>query len=102
MTRAEEIADGARRACARASPPRAGRGSRAGAVPLVAVSKKMPADDVRAALAAGQRDFGENYAQELRDKRAAAGGDDAPRRPRGTSSVRCRATRPSTSPARSR
>jgi hypothetical protein len=40
-------------------------------VRLIAVSKKMPADDVRAALAAGQRDFGENYAQELRDKRAA-------------------------------
>ncbi len=42
-----------------------------GAVRLVAVSKSMPAEDIRAALAAGQRDFGENYAQELRDKRAA-------------------------------
>ena len=41
-------------------------------VRLLAVSKKMPADDVRAALAAGQRAFGENYAQELRDKRAPA------------------------------
>ncbi|HVZ74223.1 MAG TPA: YggS family pyridoxal phosphate-dependent enzyme [Polyangia bacterium] len=38
-------------------------------VRLVAVSKKMPADDVRAALAAGQLDFGESYGQELRDKR---------------------------------
>jgi hypothetical protein len=40
-------------------------------VRLVAVSKKMPAGDIRDALAAGQLDFGENYAQELRDKRAA-------------------------------
>ena len=37
-------------------------------VTLVAVSKTRPAEDVKEALAAGQRDFGENYAQELRDK----------------------------------
>jgi hypothetical protein len=37
-------------------------------VTLVAVSKTRPAEDVREALAAGQVDFGENYAQELRDK----------------------------------
>jgi pyridoxal phosphate enzyme (YggS family) len=49
-----------------------------GSVKLLAVSKKMPADDVRAAIAAGQRAFGENYAQELRDKRAALAGDPAP------------------------
>jgi pyridoxal phosphate enzyme (YggS family) len=41
-----------------------------GSVRLIAVSKRMPEADLRAALAAGQRDFGENYAQELRDKRA--------------------------------
>ena len=35
---------------------------------LVAVSKLQPADAIRAALAAGQRIFGENYAQELREK----------------------------------
>lgn len=35
---------------------------------LIAVSKTRPAADVREALAAGQLDFGENYAQELRDK----------------------------------
>jgi PLP dependent protein len=35
---------------------------------LVAVSKRKPVADIRAALAAGQCDFGENYAQELRDK----------------------------------
>jgi pyridoxal phosphate enzyme (YggS family) len=46
-------------------------GRAAGSVRLVAVSKKMPAEDVRAALAAGQLDFGESYGQELRDKRQA-------------------------------
>ncbi len=39
-------------------------------VTLVAVSKKQPAEAVREAHAAGQRDFGENYAQEWRDKAA--------------------------------
>jgi pyridoxal phosphate enzyme (YggS family) len=34
------------------------------AVRLVAVTKKLGADAVRAAYAAGQRDFGENYVQE--------------------------------------
>lgn len=34
-------------------------------VTLVAVSKTRGPDDVRAAYAAGQRDFGENYVQEL-------------------------------------
>ena len=37
-------------------------------VRLIAVSKVQPVDAVRAALATGQVDFGENYAQELRDK----------------------------------
>lgn len=36
---------------------------------LVAVSKTWPAQDIRYAYAAGQRDFGENYAQELAQKR---------------------------------
>ena len=40
-------------------------------VTLVAVSKTQPAEAVREAHAAGQRDFGENYAQEWRDKAAA-------------------------------
>lgn len=35
---------------------------------LVAVSKRQPPEAIREAYAAGQRDFGENYAQELRDK----------------------------------
>lgn len=37
-------------------------------VGLVAVSKRHPAAAIRAVQAAGHRDFGENYAQELRDK----------------------------------
>lgn len=39
-----------------------------GSVRLVAVSKHKPAEAIRAAYAAGQRDFGENYAQELAEK----------------------------------
>lgn len=37
-------------------------------VTLLAVSKLQPVEAIRAAFGAGQRDFGENYAQELRDK----------------------------------
>jgi PLP dependent protein len=40
-------------------------------VTLVAVSKKQPNEKIEAAYALGVRDFGENYAQELRDKAAA-------------------------------
>jgi pyridoxal phosphate enzyme (YggS family) len=40
-------------------------------VTLVAVSKTQPAEAIREAYAAGQRHFGENYAQEWRDKAAA-------------------------------
>src|SRR5260221_5176270 len=39
-----------------------------GAVVLVAVSKTKPVEDIRALYEAGQRDFGENYVQELVDK----------------------------------
>lgn len=42
-----------------------------GSARLVAVSKEKPAEAIRAAYAAGQRDFGENYAQELAQKAAA-------------------------------
>lgn len=48
---------------------RAGRDP--GSVRLVAVSKTKPAALVRAAYEAGQRDFGENYVQELVEKHAA-------------------------------
>ena len=57
-----------RRALAEAEG-RAGRP--AGSVRLVAVSKTKPPEAIRAAYAAGQRDFGENYAQELAEKAAA-------------------------------
>lgn len=45
---------------------RSGRAS--DAARLLAVSKKQPIDAIREAYAAGQRDFGENYAQELAEK----------------------------------
>jgi len=54
-------------------------------VHLVAVSKKQPAVAVAAALQLGQLDFGENYAQELRDKHAELSqlaGDSLPSPPR--------------------
>ena len=48
-------------ACARANRPRE-------QVSLVAVSKLHPPELIRLAWELGHRDFGENYAQELRDK----------------------------------
>jgi pyridoxal phosphate enzyme (YggS family) len=44
------------------------RGSLGPGVTLVAVSKSQPAEAIREAYAAGQRDFGENYVQEWREK----------------------------------
>ena len=60
-------------------PPEPGRGRIAASlealraripagVTLVAVSKTHPPEAIREAYAAGQRDFGENYAQEWREK----------------------------------
>ncbi|MBB5204675.1 hypothetical protein HNQ51_001989 [Inhella inkyongensis] len=51
-------------ACIQAGRPRS-------AVQLLCVSKTQPADAVRAALAAGEHHFGENYVQEALDKMAA-------------------------------
>jgi PLP dependent protein len=51
-------------ACARTGRP-------AASVEVLAVSKLQPLQALRAAYAAGVRAFGENYAQELRDKAAA-------------------------------
>lgn len=48
---------------------RAGR--RSGDVVMVAASKKQSVEVIREAYAAGQRDFGENYVQELTEKAAA-------------------------------
>lgn len=54
------------RASLRAACDAAGRPAEA--VRLVAVSKIQPVSALEEAIAAGQVDFGENYAQELRDK----------------------------------
>jgi pyridoxal phosphate enzyme (YggS family) len=48
-------------------------GRRRGDITLVAVSKKFSADHVRAAHAAGLREFGENYIQEFAEKRPQLG-----------------------------
>ena len=47
-----------------------GAGRAPDAARLVAVSKLQPASAIREAYAAGQRDFGENYVQELQQKAA--------------------------------
>lgn len=44
-------------------------------VSLIAVSKTKPASDIQELYDAGQRDFGENYVQELVEKQAALPGD---------------------------
>lgn len=59
--RLEAIRQRIEAACARA-------GRDPAAVQLLAVSKKMPPEAIREAYALGLRHFGENYAQELRDK----------------------------------
>lgn len=78
MTRAEEIARNLTEVHARIAAAARAAGRAPESVRLLAVSKKMPADDVRAAMAAGQRAFGENYAQELRDKAALFAADATP------------------------
>ena len=75
MTRAEGIAAGLAEVRTHIAAAERAAGRASGSVQLIAVSKKMPADDVRAAVAAGQRAFGENYGQELRDKRAETAAD---------------------------
>jgi hypothetical protein len=71
VNRAEEIAERLAEVRERVAAAAAAAGRAPGDIALIAVSKKMPPDDVASALATGQLDFGENYAQELRDKRAA-------------------------------
>jgi pyridoxal phosphate enzyme (YggS family) len=68
VTRAQEVAANLRRVRQRIADAERAAGRAAGSVRLVAVSKKKTADDVRAALAAGQLDLGESYGQEFRDK----------------------------------
>ena len=74
MTRAEEIARNLAGVQTRVLQAALAAGRAADAVTLLAVSKSMPVEDLAHAMAAGQRDFGENYAQELRDKRAEMAG----------------------------
>jgi pyridoxal phosphate enzyme (YggS family) len=71
MSRADEIAARLREVRDRIAEAAVGAGRAPDSVRLIAVSKRMPAEDVAAARDAGQQDFGENYAQELRDKRLA-------------------------------
>jgi pyridoxal phosphate enzyme (YggS family) len=78
MTRDDQIAANLAEVRARVAAAERAAGRPAGSVRLLAVSKRMTVDDVRAALAAGQRAFGESYGQELRDKRAAFEGADPP------------------------
>ncbi len=59
--RLAQVEERVRAACERAGRERA-------EVRLIAVSKRKPAEDIRAAYALGQRDFGENYMQELLQK----------------------------------
>ena len=44
----------------------------AGAAPVVAVSKRQPDERIEAALAAGQRVFGENRVQEAQERQRAS------------------------------
>ncbi len=68
MSTPESIADNLARVRARiAHAAQSARADR-GPVTLLAVSKTWPAAAVRAAYRAGQRDFGESYAQEARGK----------------------------------
>jgi pyridoxal phosphate enzyme (YggS family) len=74
VTRAEEIARNLAAVQTRVLQATLAAGRPSDAVTLLAVSKTMPVEDIAEAISAGQRDFGENYAQELRDKRPALAG----------------------------
>lgn len=62
------IADRLRAVQERISAAERAAGRAPGGVRLIAVSKTKPAEAMREAYAAGQRDFGENYVQELAQK----------------------------------
>ncbi|MFN2427486.1 MAG: YggS family pyridoxal phosphate-dependent enzyme [Candidatus Binatia bacterium] len=64
MNRADEVAAHLAAVRARVAVAAASAGRDASGVRIVAVTKKLDADAVRDAYAAGQRDFGENYVQE--------------------------------------
>ena len=77
MTRGEQIAANLREVRARADTALAKARRAAESLCLLAVSKTVPAEDVVAALAAGQVDFAESYGQEFRDKHVAVAGSVA-------------------------
>lgn len=64
------VAEGLEQVRVRLASAVASAGRPADAVRLVAVSKFQPVSAIRDAYAAGQRDFGENYVQELQEKAA--------------------------------
>ena len=63
-----DVAGGLSRVRVQLADATARSGRAAGSVRLIAVSKFQPVTAIRAAYAAGQRDFGENYVQELQQK----------------------------------
>lgn len=65
-----EVEAGLQRVRARLAAAVASAGRPADSVRLIAVSKFQPASAIRTAYAAGQREFGENYVQELQEKAA--------------------------------
>jgi pyridoxal phosphate enzyme (YggS family) len=65
-----QVEGGLNRVRARLAEALSKAGRAPGAARLVAVSKFQPASAIREAYAAGQRDFGENYVQELEQKAA--------------------------------
>jgi len=64
----ENIALGLKRVRARLAAALVSAGREVDSARLIAVSKFQPASAIRAAYAEGQRDFGENYVQELEQK----------------------------------
>ena len=66
----ERVALGLNRVRAQLAAALASAGRAPDSARLVAVSKFQPASAIRAAYAEGQRDFGENYVQELEQKAA--------------------------------
>jgi pyridoxal phosphate enzyme (YggS family) len=73
--RAEEIASNLASVRDRLGDAASAAGRNRGDVRLIVVTKTVPVAAVRAAIAAGAHDLGENYAAELREKRSAI---DAP------------------------
>ena len=74
----EGIGERYRRVLASVEAAAVAAGRDVGEVRLISVSKTRSVEEVRAAYAAGAREFGENYAQELRDKARESYGEPRP------------------------